>query len=160
MRPVTDDDEPQREEDRERYRELLEELRTILPGVQVLFAFMLTAPFSARFEELDDFGNDVYSAALLGVALTIVILMAPTAYHRLAPDLDRSERLGAAVLLTIIGMGLLSLTVATAVFVVARFVFHSGEWGVAFGGVTLVALGTLWFALPLLHARRLRSDRR
>ena len=150
------------EEERERYRELLEELRVILPGVQVLFAFLLTATFSNRFAELDDLGRNVFAASLLGVALTAVLLMTPAAYHRMAPRLDRSERLGVGIVLTIAGMTLMGLSIAAAVFVVARFMMASTMWGIAFGSVTLLAVIGLWFAMPLIqgHAVLERRHRR
>ena len=80
--PTVDPDE----EARERYRELLEELRTIIPGVQVLFGFLLTVPFSARFDRLDDLGRDLYSVVLAGVALAIVVFLTPAAIHRFGAD--------------------------------------------------------------------------
>lgn len=151
------------EEERERYRELLEELRVILPGVQVLFAFLLTATFSNRFDQLDDLGRNVFAASLLGVALTAVMLMTPAAYHRLAPRLDRAERLGVGIVLTIAGMTLLGLSIAAAVFVVVRFMMSNTAWGVAFGGITLVGVMGLWFVMPLGQAytvNRRRQRRR
>ena len=148
------------EEERERYRELLEELRVILPGVQVLFAFLLTAPFSNRFAELDDLGRNVFAASLLGVALTAVMLMTPAAYHRLAPRLDRAERLGVGIVLTIAGMTLLGLSIAAAVFVVVRFMMSSTAWGAAFGGITLLGVVALWFAMPLGQAHTVQQRHR
>jgi hypothetical protein len=138
-------------EQRERYRESLEELRTILPGVQVLFAFLLTVPFAAEFSSLDRLGRDVFAIALLGTAFAAAVFMTPAAYHRLARDQDRDSRLRVTVRLTIVGMGLLALSVAAAVFVVARFIFDSTAIGVVFGASTALASGSLWFVLPLLR---------
>ena len=134
---------------RDRYRELLEELRTILPGVQVLFAFLLTVPFATRFDHLDRLGRDVFAAALLGTALAATALMAPTAYHRLARRQDRVERLRIAVRLAVAGMALLAASVAAAVFVVARFVYHDGRVGLVFGAIAALGALGLWFVLPL-----------
>ena len=150
--PPEDDRYPdERAEDaqRDRYRELLEELRTVLPGVQVLLAFLLTAPFATRFDHLDRLGRDVFAAALLGTALAATALMAPTAYHRLARRQDRAERLRIAVRLAVTGMALLAASVAAAVFVVARFVYHDGRVGLVFGAITALGALCLWFALPL-----------
>lgn len=142
-------DERAEDDQRDRYRELLEELRTILPGVQVLLAFLLTAPFATRFDHLDRLGRDVFAAALLGTALAATALIAPTAYHRLARRQDRADRLRIAVRLAVAGMALLAASVAAAVFVVARFLYHDGTVGLVFGAITgLGALG-LWFVLPL-----------
>lgn len=140
---ATDDDEV-----RTRYRELLEELRIVLPGVQVLLAFLLTAPFATRFDHLDPFGRNVFAAALLGTALAATAMMAPAAYHRLARD-QRAARLQVAIRLTMIGMAFLAASVSAAVFVVARFVYHDGAVGVAFGGIVALAALGLWFVLPL-----------
>ena len=142
-------DEPAEDALRDRYRELLEELRTILPGVQVLLAFLLTAPFATRFDHLDRLGRDVFAAALLGTALAAAALIAPTAYHRLARRQDRAERLRIAVRLAVAGMALLAVSVAAAVFVVARFVYHDGRVGLVFGAIAALGALGLWFALPL-----------
>lgn len=140
-------------EQRERYRESLEELRTILPGVQVLFAFLLTVPFATRFASLDHLERNVFAAALLGTAFATAVFMTPAAYHRLARDQDRETRLRVTVRLTIIGMALLALSVAAAVFVVARFIFASTGIGIAFGASTVLASSCLWFVLPIVHGR-------
>ena len=136
------------QEERERYQELLQELRVVLPGVQVLFAFLLTAPFSSRFEELDRVGLNGYFVALMSAALSTVMFMTPTSYHRIAPREDRSHRLHFAVRLTVGGMAMLLLAIAAAVFVVTRFVFGTSEAMVLAGGVLAVA-AVLWYGLPV-----------
>src|SRR5680860_150888 len=117
----------QSDEERERYRELLAELRTVLPGVQVLFAFLLTAPFSARFSALDALGRSGFAVALVSAALSTVLLLAPTSYHRVAPRENRELRLRVAVALTVIGMLTLLVSIVAAVFVVTRFIFGMRE---------------------------------
>lgn len=144
------DQEAHEEEERERYRELLEELRTIIPGVQVLFAFLLTVPFSQRFTEVDDLGKNVFAAAILGVALATAVLLTPAAYHRVTDRSDRAERLRISVRLTVVGMALLGLSISAAVFVVARFIYDTAL-GIAFGGSALLAAVALWYGLPLLR---------
>lgn len=141
------------EDQRERYQELLAELRTIIPGVQVLFAFLLTVPFSARFHLLDDLGHGIYAVSLLGTALAAAIFMTPAAYHRLARDPDRALRLRIAIRLTILGLAVLAVSVAGAVFVVGRFVFESSAVGVVFAGLVGVTTLGLWFVLPLRRRR-------
>jgi hypothetical protein len=137
----------QADEERERYRELLEELRTIIPGVQVLFAFLLTAPFSSRFEELDEFGRDLYAAALIGVALATVTLMTPAAYHRLGSTHDPGTRLKIGIVSTVVGLALLSASVVTSVFVVIRFVFDDGLLAELLAGLVAIVTGVLWYGL-------------
>lgn len=139
--------------DRDRYRELLEELRTILPGVQVLFAFLLTAPFSRRFQDLDEFGRDLYGVALVGTALAMILFLAPASYHRVAPRRSRRDRLRTAIRLLVLGMFVLAASVLVAVFAVVRFIFGAGVGVAVAAGLGAVVL-LLWYALPL--AGRLR----
>jgi cation transport ATPase len=140
---------PSDEMSRERYRELLEELRTILPGVQVLFAFLLTAPFSARFTELDEFGRDLYAVALVGSALSMIVFLAPTSYHRIARR-AREDRLRTAISLVLTGMVTLAVSVLVVIFVVLRFIFDAG-----LGASVVIALGATlvgaWYVLPLVR---------
>ena len=154
------------QEERERYRELLEELRTIIPGVQVLFAFLLTVPFSSRFEELDVIGVQVFSVSLITVGLAAVVLMTPAAYHRLTPRHDRAQRIKLGVRVTVVGMALLSIAVGSAIFVVGRLIFTTETvippadtvppTGLAITMAAVVS-GTavmLWFIVPLLRRDR------
>ena len=150
--PVPEDrrTEQEKEEQRERYQELLGELRTILPGVQVLFAFLLTVPFASRFEQVDDLGKKVFAFAILGAACSTVMFLTPAAFHRMAPKRDRADRLRVGVALVVLGMALLAASTAAAVFVVVRFVFDSTPLGLVFAGVVTVAVGVLWYALPFV----------
>lgn len=143
-------------DDRLRYRELLEELRTILPGVQVLFAFLLTAPFSQRFTELDEFGLDLYGVALIGTALATVIFLAPTSYHRVAPRRARGDRVRTAIHLMVAGMLVLAVSILVAVLAVTRFVFGASVASTTAGVLSAVVL-LLWYVVPLL--RRLLGER-
>jgi MFS family permease len=138
------------EELRERYRELLEEMRTILPGVQVLFAFLLMAPFNSRFEKLDHLGRVSYTVALLLTALSAFAFIAPAAFHRLAERADRKARLRWAVRLQVSGLTILALAMTTAVFVVARFVFGT-TWGGVLAGAVAGAAALLWYLVPIGH---------
>jgi hypothetical protein len=97
-----------KEEERQRYNELLGELRTVIPGVQVLFAFLLTVPFSSRFAEVDRVGKVVFTVSLMAVAAATVLFLGPAAYHRLADRQDRRGRLRYGVGLALAGMALLA----------------------------------------------------
>lgn len=152
------DPERERERERERYRELLEELRTILPGVQVLFAFLLTVPFAARFAELDDVGRGVFAGSILAAALTAVVFLSPAAYHRMAPNLDRADRVRVGVVMVVLGMTLLAVTIAAAVFVVVRFIFDSTGLGLTVAGVTAIAVVVAWGIVPRVSARGRRRE--
>jgi hypothetical protein len=140
--------------ERERYRELLEELRTILPGVQVLFAFLLIAPFSTRFGELDAFGRGLYSAALVGATLAMLVFLAPASNHRIHPRAERHARVQSAIRFMVVGMLVLAASVLVVVFVVLRFIFDAGVAGAAVAPLTLTVL-VLWYVLPTV--RRLRG---
>ncbi|MEX0664682.1 MAG: DUF6328 family protein [Acidimicrobiia bacterium] len=142
---------PNREEQRERYRELLEELRTVMPGAQVLLAFLLTVPFATKFHRLDDVGRNTYAGVVFCAALATILFMTPAAYHRVARRQDRAERLDFAIRIVILGMALLALAIGGAIFVVVRFVFDDTALGLAFGGIASLTAATLWYVLPSLH---------
>lgn len=157
-----DHDDDNSEEQRERYQELLAELRTVIPGVQVLFAFLLTVPFSSRFDALDELGTQAFAVALVTVGLATVVLMMPTAYHRLTPRHDRKQRVTLGVRVTLVGMALLSVSVGSSIFVVGRFIFETNPAapadvlspttiGAALAGVVGGGAVGLWFVLPLLR---------
>lgn len=152
-------EDPRDEELRERYRELLEELRTIIPGVTVLLAFLLTAPFSSRFSHLDDLGRDVYAAAVLGVAIAVIVFWTPAAFHRLSEHREREMRFRVSVNAVVFGMATLALSLAAAVFVVVRFVFGSTMTGAVFAGIPLTLVLLLWYVLPTVSDRRARGRR-
>lgn len=150
-------DQPKDDEEvlRERYRELLEELRTTMPGVQVLFAFLLIAPFSRRFQELDALGLRAFAVALVTAAVATVVFLTPAAYHRLRPHRHRRERLVTSVRTQLTGMALLAFATADAVFVVVRFLFDTPT-GVIAGGIVLAAVVLLWVVLPSVRSHRPR----
>jgi O-antigen/teichoic acid export membrane protein len=146
-------EEPQERRDQE-LNELLQELRVALPGVQVLFAFLLTVPFSNRFGETSEFERGIYLATLLLAAAASALLIAPSAQHRL---LFR-RRLEARMLITanrlvLVGMACLALSIIGAVLLVTHVLF-----GLLAGALASLAAGLLiawaWYALPLrlVHA--------
>src|SRR5829696_4720153 len=81
-----------RQELRQRYYTLLQELRVVLPGIQVLTAFLLTAPFAQRFPDLDSWGKFAYGVSLVAAMLSVICLLTPTVYHRTARRTDRIGR--------------------------------------------------------------------
>ena len=141
------------EEEREQYRELLEELRTILPGAQVLFAFLLTVPFSGGFGDVDQTGKLLYLVALASVAGATVLFFAPAAHHRVAQDVDRSVRVRYGVRNQLVGLALVAVGVVSALTLVVRFLF---DWraAVAISGSVTALMMYLWVVRPLLDQRR------
>ncbi len=136
--------------------QLLQELRIVLPGVQVLFAFLLAVPFSARFGDVDDFERDVYFVALLLSAIAIVLLMAPSIQHRILFRHDEKRyliSLGSAM--TIAGMTALALAIVLSIVLVAHFLFGAAAaW--AAGGLSFCAFALTWYAVPVERRRKHR----
>ena len=131
--------------------ELLQELRVILPGVQVLFAFLLTVVFSQRFTALEDYQKDIYFTALLSTAFATIFFIAPTSQHRLLwRQHARSQRLRLANALTIVGSVFLAVGVSCVVFLVADFIYGGATAAVATALVAGAFL-VLWYALPLVQ---------
>ncbi len=142
------DDELDRDELRERYYGLLQELRVLLPGVQILVAFLLVAPFSNRFPELDATGRDLYGVALASGVLAVIAFSAPTVFHRVGPRRSRSERLQWGIRLTRLGLVFLAVSLTSAIVVVFRLVF--GEATAVIAGLAIAAaLVGMWLVLPL-----------
>ena len=131
--------------------ELLNELRVALPGVQVLFAFLLTVPFSQRFGQVTDVQKHVYFAAMLTTALATVLLIAPTALHRIQwRQRDKERMLVTSNRLAIAGTVFLAVAMTSVVFLITDLLFG----GLAVALVTAVAAGLFawfWFALPLIR---------
>jgi hypothetical protein len=151
------DDVADRQELRSRYEMLLQELRVVLPGVQVLMAFMLTAPFAQRFEELDDVGRATYLAALVAALASTICLLSPTVFHRVADRTARRARLMWGVRLAVAGFVLLAVALIMATWCVTRLVFSTTTaWIVA--GVALALFVAVWVILPILAGGSTRKQ--
>jgi hypothetical protein len=152
-RTGTDPSEGRHETEKERVdRNLLEltgELRVALPGVQVLFAFLLVVPFNARFLEVTDFQQTVYLVTLLLTAASSALLIAPTVHHRLTFRKQQKERI---VLignrLTIAGLTTLGLAMIGVVLLVTDFVFGTVTTVIG-AGLTAALFAVVWYVLPL-----------
>jgi amino acid transporter len=129
--------------------ELLNELRVALPGVQVLFAFLLTVPFAQRFETVSELQRAVYFVALLATAVASVLFITPTAYHRLRwREPDKERMLFTANRLAIAGTVFLAVAMAAVVFLIADVIYGGWQAAAAAGGVGGL-LAWFWYALPL-----------
>jgi hypothetical protein len=138
--------------------ELLQELRVALPGVQILFAFLLTVPFSQGFQRATDFQRDLFFATLLATAASTLCLIAPTATHRLRfHQGERAYVIESSNRLFIIGLVCLALAIIGAIALITDYLFGLGAhwyWPVSVG----LLLAALWFVRPLVrHVRGLSS---
>jgi glucose-6-phosphate-specific signal transduction histidine kinase len=134
--------------------ELLNELRVALPGVQVLFAFLLAVPFANGFPKLNGTQGDVFFAAFIATALSTVLLIAPSSYHRLRwRQHDKERMLVVSNALTIAGLFFLAVAITCAVYVITDFLFHR-TWASLFTALVGAAFLVLWYGLPLAAAMR------
>jgi hypothetical protein len=131
--------------------ELLNELRVILPGVQVLFAFLLMVPFTQRFPDLDDLETGVFFMTLLCTAVATALLIAPSAHHRLLWRRGvREQRLVVGNVLTIAGLIFLLPAIVGVVFVITAFLFGLTV-AVIVTGLLALLFALLWFIFPLRY---------
>jgi Family of unknown function (DUF6328) len=136
--------------------ELLQELRVALPGVQVLFAFLLVVPFNQRFGEITSFQRTVYFATLLLATAATVCLIAPTAHHRIEfREGDKRHIVFTATKLAVVGLALLAAAMTGAVILVTDFLYHRTTVVIVAILVGL-AFTLLWFAWPV---KRLLDNR-
>lgn len=154
--PEDTDSQKKSEEDLDRELiELLNELRVALPGVQVLFAFLLTVPFTQRFGQVTQTQQDAYLVALLATLVGSVLLIAPSAYHRVQwRQRDKEQMLRTSNRLAIAGSVFLAIGMTASVFLIIDLILKQMATAV----VTAVAAGLFawfWYGLPL--SRRLRS---
>ncbi|HEY3212610.1 MAG TPA: DUF6328 family protein [Actinomycetota bacterium] len=154
--PAGDDDEQPEERLNRELIELLNELRVALPGVQVLFAFLLTVPFSDRFTTLSDAQRGIYFATFVGTTIATGFFMAPTAYHRIRfRQGDKERMLRTSNRFAIVGIVFLALSVTSAVVLTTDLMFGLGTAAVV-GLCVVLFLVWVWFAIPL--TRRLRDE--
>jgi hypothetical protein len=134
--------------------ELLQEVRVAVPGVQVLFAFLLVVPFSARWGDVTDLQRDVYFATLLLTAIATAFLLAPGSIHRvLFRQGEKRFIVHMASWLLLAGLAALALAIGLAVFLVADVLFHATAAAIAAGCIFGFTVA-LWYVVPL--ARRMR----
>ena len=134
------------------FGELVQELRVVGLGVQVLFGFLLSLPFTVRFSTLSQGQRDLYVASITSATVATILLLGPVAYHRLVFREGLKEPLVRfSNVMAIFGLAAVAASVLTAVFLVTGYVAGAltGALITALAGVMLCGL---WFALPL--ARR------
>lgn len=138
-------------------QELLAGLRVALPGVQVLFAFLLLLPFQRHFPDLDGRQEGLYFIALFSTALASILLIAPTARHRMRFRRgDKAYVVFSANRLAVAGLVCLGTGIITALLLVSDVIFGSPAAVLATSLVGAVLIW-VWFGSPL--ARTLRTPR-
>jgi cation transport ATPase len=152
-------EEPDRsQEEQERLNrqmtELLNELRVAMPGVQVLFGFLLAVPFQPRFDAVTAFQRDVYFVTLIAAAVATAFLIAPSAYHRIAfQQHDKPRIIKVGTVQFVCGLVALAIAMNGAVLLVTDFIFKE-----ATVIVTVAAIGSLftwlWFGIGLWRRTR------
>jgi len=138
--------------------ELLQELRVALPGVQVLFAFLLAVPFQSGFKEITGFQEKVFFVTLLCTAISAALLISPTAYHRMNFRQQQKKRLVmVANRLAIAGVAFLALAMTGAVMLITDVLFGTVAT-VVFSVAVLTMFVLLWGVLPLERRRRVDPE--
>jgi O-antigen/teichoic acid export membrane protein len=138
--------------------ELLGELRVAIPGVQVLFAFLLAVPFSQRFDHVGPFERVAFLVTVLLTAVALALLIAPSAYHRMEFRLhDREHIILVVHRLTLAGLAFLALAMTSAVLLVTRYLFSVATTIVVVSLVGAMFV-TLWYFLPLRRRRLRRAE--
>jgi hypothetical protein len=149
---------PKERHDRELI-ELLNELRVALPGVQVLFAFLLAVPFANGWKNITEFQKDVFFVAFIATAVSSALLIAPSSYHRLRWRVeDKGRIVRTSNKFTIAGLFFLAVSIISVVLLVADYIFDK-----ATAIATASALGAVyivfWYLVPLYGwLRRGRRD--
>jgi Family of unknown function (DUF6328) len=133
--------------------ELLGELRVALPGVQVLFAFLLVAPFNQRFGTLSHFERRLYFVTLLCTLLASILLIAPTLVHRFHFRLgEKAYVVDTANRLMIAGLSVFAFAMTCAVLLITLYLFGPAT-AVVTTAIVIITFGLVWFALPLGRRR-------
>src|SRR4051794_28842145 len=129
--------------------ELLQEVRVVQTGVQVLFAFLLTAPLAPRFPALSHFQRYDYFATLLAAGAAAILLIAPTAYHRILFRLgDKEHLVVVANWFTLAGLTGVGLSIVGALLLVSDLLFHDTGMIVLTAGLGGLACLVFWCVAP------------
>ncbi len=140
------------------HEQLFHELRSIIPGVEVLFAFLLTVAFSERFELLTETQRAIYFATFLCAGLSLVLLLAPAAFHRVRfRQGDKEAMMRAANVEAIAALALLSVAMSTSVFLITDVLYERWASCAASIGLFIIACA-LWWVHPLSRNRQPESQ--
>ena len=132
----------------------MQEIRVVQTGVQILFGFLLTVPLTARFRDLTCAQRGIYLATLASAGAAAILLIAPSAQHRVLRCGDKAHIVRMANRYAIAGLALVALAVAGALLLVGDVMFGSVAAGVLAGAAAAAALWC-WYLQPLRRRRRL-----
>jgi hypothetical protein len=142
------------------FNELLQELRVSQTGVQILFAFLLTLPFTQRFNEVSAFERDVYFVTLVLAGAASAFFIGPVSYHRL---LFRKKEKGQVVFvanwMALGGLACLALAITGVILLITHFLFGQLT-AIIVTGCIATLIGVLWYTLPLARLLRDRREER
>jgi len=138
--------------------ELLQEVRVVQTGVQILFGFLLTIAFQPKFEKLSSFQKGIYLGTLVAAATTLIMLTAPSSWHRLLfRQGDKEHLVEIANRFTVLGLASMGLTMVGVVMLLSDIAFPS--WLTALvTAAAVIACSTLWYVMPLARRRSLRGS--
>jgi hypothetical protein len=137
--------------------ELLQELRVSQTGVQILFAFLLTLPFTQRFNEVTNFQRDVYFVTLLFAGAAAALFIAPVSSHRLLfRRQEKAHLITTSNWMAIAGLACLAIAMVGAILMITDFLF-SDLAATIVAGCFAALFGFLWYALPLMRLMRSRK---
>ncbi len=138
--------------------ELLNELRVALPGIQVMFAFLLVVPFSQGFTRVTSTQKSVYFLSFLFTTIAAACLIAPTSHHRLRwRERDKEQLLVTSNRLTIIGTAALALAMISVVYLITDYLYGASDLAPLVTAGAAGAFAYLWYGIPLVRALKDRS---
>lgn len=152
------DEAPHRKELNRELAELLQEVRNGLPGLTVLFAFLLTLPFTSRFGELSWIQEAAYVTAFFATTAAIVLLVTPSIYHRVRwRQRDKDALLRRSNVLAVTGFAFMGVSLVSCVLLVSELVLPA-PFGLVLTATIAVLIAVLWFGMPVSRRVRGRSS--
>lgn len=138
------------DQDEEAFVEILQQLRVVQTGVQILSAFLLTLPFTERFTHLDTAGKALYAISLAAAAVSTALNVAPVSYRQRTHRRELAHVVRVGVRLAEAGLATSMVAAVAAVTLAARVALGS-SWAAAIGGAVAAVYLASWYLLPLWH---------
>lgn len=161
--PRSGRDETELERDDRNLVELLQEVRVVQTGVQILFGFLLTVAFQPKFEKLSSFQKADYFGTLVAAATTLIMLTAPTSWHRiLFRQGDKEHLVKVANRFTVVGLAAMGCTMVGVVMLLSDIAFPTAAT-VIITAAAVITCSVTWYVMPLrrrwaLHRRSSLPD--